>query len=206
MREVAHGHVGSRAEYQPRILVVPEMVAEALFEVAPLLAFGAEPGDGPIREHAVQDHQALNGAFDRDSPAVSVVRLSDGRVERLVVNVEDACPSGRPELNCGDESPRQDPFDEVVDLLSVGDPGERRVLPADEHAGVQHDSNQEARLTIGETERCDGSSGLDRETVCIRHTGDGRIQGHNHLEAAVCTRRSDSRLRDLTCGFSRGGS
>jgi hypothetical protein len=132
--------------------------------------------DGPIREHAVQDPQALNGAFDRDSPAVSVVRLSDGRVERLVVNVEDACPSGRPELNCGDESPRQDPFDEVVELLPVGDPGERGVLSADEHAGVQHHGYKEATLTIGETERRGGSSGLDRETACIRHTGDDRIQ------------------------------
>ena len=138
VREVPHGHVRSLAEHQPRILVVPEAVAEALFEVAPLLAFGAEPGDGPIREHAVQDHQALDRPVDRDSPAVPVVRLSDGRVERLVMNVEDSRPSGRSELDRSDELPGDELFYEVVDLLPVGDAGERRVLPADEHAGVQH--------------------------------------------------------------------
>ena len=59
----------------------------------------------------------------------------------------------------------------------MGDTGERRVLPADEHAGGQHHGYKEATLTIGETERRGGSRGLDRETVCIRHTGDDRIQG-----------------------------
>jgi hypothetical protein len=63
-----------------------------------------------------------------------------------------------------------------VDLLPVGDPGERRVLPADEQAGVQHHGYKEATLTIGETERRGGPSGLNRDTVCIRHTGDDRIQ------------------------------
>jgi hypothetical protein len=65
------------------------MVAEAIFEVAPLLAFRAKPRDGPIPEHTIQDHQALNGPVDRDSSAVPVVRLADGRVERLVVNMKD---------------------------------------------------------------------------------------------------------------------
>ena len=128
-------------------------VAQALFEVAPLLAFGAEPGDGPIREHAVQDHQALDRPVDRDSPAVPVVRLADGRVERLVVNVEDPRPSGRSELDRGHEPPDQQLLDEVVNLLPVCDAGERGVLPADEHAGVQHDGRQEASLTLCETER-----------------------------------------------------
>ena len=41
-------------------------------------------------------------------------------------------------------------LDEVVDLLPVGDPGERRVLPADEHAGVQHHGDEEARLAWGQ--------------------------------------------------------
>jgi len=58
------------------------------------VAFGTEPGWQSVSEHAVQDHQALDGAVDRDSPAVPVVRLADGRIERLVMNVKDARPSG----------------------------------------------------------------------------------------------------------------
>jgi hypothetical protein len=70
VREIPYGDVRCPAEDQPRILIVPEGVAKTLFEVAPLLAFGAQPGDGPIREHAVQDHQALDRPVDRGSPAV----------------------------------------------------------------------------------------------------------------------------------------
>jgi len=92
------------------------------------------------------------------------------------VNVKYPRPSGRSELDRSDELPGDEFFYEVVDFLPVGDPGERRVLPADEHAGVQHHGYKEATLTIGAPERRGGSSGLDRETVCIRHTGDDRIQ------------------------------
>jgi hypothetical protein len=74
VREVAHGHVRSLAEQEARILVIPEVVAEMLLEVVPLLTLGAEPGDGPIGENAVQDYQALDRALDRDSPSVPVVR------------------------------------------------------------------------------------------------------------------------------------
>jgi hypothetical protein len=83
------------------------MVAEAIFEVAPLLAFRAKPRDGTIPEHTIQYHQALNGPVDRDSSAVPVVRLADGRIERLVVNMEDSRPSGRSELERGHEFPDQ---------------------------------------------------------------------------------------------------
>jgi hypothetical protein len=40
-----------------------------------------------------------------------------------------------------------------MDLLSVRDAGERRVLPADEHAGVPHDGDQESCLTVRKAER-----------------------------------------------------
>ena len=94
-----------------------------------------------------------NRPVDRDSPAVPVVRLADGRVERLVVNVEDPRPSGRSELDRSHEPPDEELLDEVVDLLPVRDAGERRVLSADEHAGVQHHGHQEASLTLCEAER-----------------------------------------------------
>jgi hypothetical protein len=169
VREVAHGHVRFPAEYQPRILVVPDMVAEALFEIAALFAFRAKPGDGPIREHAVQDHQAFDRPLDRDSPAVPIVRLTDGRVQRLVVNVEDPRPSGRTELNRSNEPPDQQFHDEVVNLLPVRDVCERRVLPADKHSGVQHDSRQEASLTLCETKGDESLDALTCGLVRLQH-------------------------------------
>jgi hypothetical protein len=119
LREVAHGHGQSLAEYQPRILVVPDAITQALFEVAALLTFGAEPCDGPVSEYTVQDHQAFDRPVDRNSATVAVVRLPDGRVERLVVNVENARPSGRSELDRSHEPPDQELLDEVVNLLPV---------------------------------------------------------------------------------------
>ena len=43
--------------------------------------------------------------------------------------------------------------EKVVRLLSVGDAGERAVLPLDEHAGVQHHRDEKPRLALREPER-----------------------------------------------------
>ena len=79
-------------------------------------------------------------------------RVADGCVERLVVNLEDLRPSGRSELDRSHESPDQKRLDEVMNFLAVRDPGERGVLPADEHAGMHHDVNEEATLTFCQTD------------------------------------------------------
>jgi hypothetical protein len=165
---VAHGDARSLSDDQPRILVVPETVTQAVSKVAPFLAFGSEPRERPIREHPVQEHQALDRPVDSDSPAVPVVRLAERGVERLMVNVEDSRPSGRSEPDGGHEPPDQELLDEVVDLLPMRDAGERGVLSADEHAGVQHDSNQEGSLAIRQIEWCGDASALDSETICAR--------------------------------------
>jgi hypothetical protein len=68
-----------------------------------------------------------------------------------MVEVEDLLSSGRPEPDRGDEPPGQEFLDEVVDLLSVSDARERGVLPADEHAGMQRDGCEKARLASGES-------------------------------------------------------
>jgi hypothetical protein len=47
-----------------------------------------------------------------------------------------------------------------VNLLPVCDAGERSVLPADEHAGVQHDHRQKASLPLSEIERHEDLSSL----------------------------------------------
>lgn len=65
------------------------------------------------------------------STAIPVIRLADGCVERLVMNVEDPRPSGRSKLDRGREFPDQQLLDEVVNLLPVCDAGERGVLSAD---------------------------------------------------------------------------
>jgi hypothetical protein len=63
------------------------------------------------------------------------------------------CPSPTTgSLRRAREPPDQQFLYEVVNLLPVCDPGERRVLPADEDASVQHDGRQEASLTLCETE------------------------------------------------------
>jgi hypothetical protein len=43
--------------------------------------------------------------------------------------MDDPRPSGRAEFDRGREPPDEERLDEVVDLLSVRDAGERRVLP-----------------------------------------------------------------------------
>jgi hypothetical protein len=86
-----------------------------------------------------------------------------------VVNVEDPCPSGRSELNRSDELPGDERSYKVVDLLPVSDPGERGVLPADEHAGVKHDARQETSLTFCETERQEKLNSLGCRLVRLQH-------------------------------------
>jgi hypothetical protein len=114
---------------------------------------------------------ALNRTLGRDSPTIPVVRLTDGCVQRLAVNVEDPYPSGRSKRDRGHEFPDQQLLDEVVNFLPVRDAGERSILPADEHAGVQHDGNQEASLTLCETERLEDLRALGCRLIrrsCIR--------------------------------------
>jgi hypothetical protein len=81
------------------------------------------------------------------------------------MHVKDLRPSGGAKLDRRDELPGNELFYEVVDFLAVGDPGERGVLPADEHARVQHDGNEETRLPLSKTERFDGSSAFGREGI-----------------------------------------
>ena len=132
--EVAHGLFRCAAEDQARILDVAQVEAPQRAEVCALLAFGAEPSERRVHEHAVEHQQALDRLFDREPAPVAIVGVADGGVQGLVVDVVDARPAVRPE---GDEPGvlvRQHAGDEVVDLLPVRDAGEGRVLAADEDA------------------------------------------------------------------------
>jgi predicted transcriptional regulator len=85
--------------------------------------------------------------------------------------LDDLRPSGRAEFDRGREPPDKERLDEVVDLLSVRDTSERRILPADAYAGVPHDGDQETRLTVRETERRERSIAFSGKTIRIRPDG-----------------------------------
>jgi hypothetical protein len=67
-----------------------------------------------------------------------------------VLNVKDTSPSGRSELDRSHESPDQELLDQVVNLLSVRDANEGRILAAYEHASMKHYRDEKARLAFGE--------------------------------------------------------
>jgi hypothetical protein len=86
---------------------------------------------------------------------VPVIWFADCGVERFVVHMEDPSPLLSSNLRGCGEPLSQEFLDKVVDLLAMSDARERAVLAADEYSGVQHDRDEEAGLTIGETERRD---------------------------------------------------
>ena len=55
--------------------------------------------------------------------------------------------------------------DEVVRLLPVRDAGEAAVLALDEHARMQHDRHEEARLALGEPERLEVGGAFRHEVA-----------------------------------------
>jgi len=52
--------------------------------------------------------------------------------------------------------------------LPVRDAGERRVLPADEDAGILHHGDEETRLTVRKAEQRERSIALGAKTIRIR--------------------------------------
>ena len=96
-----------------------------------------------------------------------VVDLANGRVERLVVDVEEAAPVQRPDRNRLRHPTCRESLEEVVGLLAVDDARERAVLSLHEDAAVQHHRDQEAGLALREPERGDRLRAVDREAVDI---------------------------------------
>jgi hypothetical protein len=95
----------------------------------------------------------MNRPVDCDASSISVVRLASRRVQRLVVHMDDPRPSGRAEFDRGREPPDEERLDDDVNFLSVRDAGERRILSADEYAGVSHHGDEETCLTVRQVER-----------------------------------------------------
>ncbi len=149
VREEADGLPRRPSEDQPGILGVAQVEAPQCAKVRALLAFGAEPGQRPVHQHAVEHQQTLKGLLDGRPAAVPIVGVADGPIARLVVDVEQARPPVRPESDGPRVPVRQQAREEVVHLLPVRDAGEGRVLAPDEHARVAKDEVEESVLALG---------------------------------------------------------
>ena len=80
---------------------------------------------------------------------MTIVRLANGAIQRLVVDVVQARLVMAARVRRGVRRAPAAPK-EVVHLPAVGDAGERAVVPAETDAGVQHHRHQEAGLALGE--------------------------------------------------------
>ena len=114
---------------------------------------------------------------------------ADGRPEGLVVDMKHSPSMEFPRGNRRRKSPLDERLDKVGALLSVDDAGEAAVLALDEHAGVQENVQEKARLTLGEAERGDsfhplGIGQVNRPAVGFRRQ-DHRINSSAILGCAV---------------------
>jgi hypothetical protein len=118
-------------------------------QVRSLLVGRPQPHKIWVFDHGVEHHQPLNSVVQGDGLTDTAVGLTDGGVQRSLVDVVDAravmtavehrCVLKMHEL--GEELPR---------LRSIDDAAEPRVLPRDADAGVEHYRRQKPRLTLGE--------------------------------------------------------
>jgi hypothetical protein len=135
--KVPHGPFGAVAERQMRVLPGVESAFQMTYEVSPLVAGRTKPGTGWLVEHRIEKHQALDHPPRRSGLPESVVRLTHGRPQRLVMHVEHPTSMELSRRDRGRESSFHKSLDEVGALLAVDDAGERAVLTLDEDAGVQ---------------------------------------------------------------------
>ena len=124
-----------------------------------------------MRDHVVEDHEALDRPAERHPLAEPDVPLLDGLVERDVVQVVDArlagaAQVGRHELATGELG------EKVDQLLPADDARERTVLPAQKDAGMQHHLDQEGGLALRKSE-----VGDPRDPLLVGHRNSSTIRG-----------------------------
>src|SRR3989442_10060330 len=117
-------------------------------EVLHLLALCPQPAKLRLREHGIQEHEALDGPRECDRLAVPVVGFVDDGVEPLRVDVKD------PGLAVGGRVrrgyfPSDQGGEEVDDLLTVGDSRIRAVLSSHAYPRMKHHGHEEAGLATG---------------------------------------------------------
>ena len=130
VREVPHGLLGAVAERQMRVLPGVESALQMTYEVSPLVAGRTKPRTGGLNEHGIEEHHALDHAPWSGGLSESVVRLTHGRPERLVVHVEHPASMELARRDRCRESTLDERLDEVGALLTVDDAGERAVPDA----------------------------------------------------------------------------
>src|SRR4051812_1675190 len=102
------------------------------------------------REHGIEAHKPLGGTPGRHASAIATLRLANGVIERLVMNVIEA--RAIVDAVGGDGIPALDELVEKrVALLAAGrNAGERRVLTFDAQPGMAHDEHEKPGLPLGE--------------------------------------------------------
>jgi hypothetical protein len=170
VREVPHGLLGAVAERQMRVFPGVQSAFEMTDEISPLVAGRTKPRAARLVEHGIEEHQTLDHAPRRSGLPESVVRLTHGRPERLVMHVEHPASMELSRRDRGRESSFDKSLDEVGALLAVDDAGERAVLTLHEDAGMEQYVHEKPCLPLGEAERRDrvdalGVCDVDRPSV-----------------------------------------
>lgn len=125
-------------------------------EELPLVIRRAQPPAAPVAQDGVENHHPLDHPADDTQPPVSVVRLADRFVQRLVVNVVEAPLPHRPGLDDTDESAGRETRHELAAVLAARRSGEGAVLPLKEAARMHHHRHEELTLAQGESETGQG--------------------------------------------------
>jgi hypothetical protein len=122
-----------------------------------------------------------------------IIRLTDGLVERLVLDVVQPAAVQRARGDRRSVAGRDELGEEVMCLLAVRDAGEQPVLPFDEHAGEDEHMHQKPRLTLGKPEPHEGADPRGTDAVA-----EARRDGLHHMKSSA-TRGSNPRppLRPL---------
>jgi hypothetical protein len=96
VREVPRGLGIIGAKDERREVALRHLAVER--EVGHFLPFRREPVRVPIGQDSIQDHEPFNGSRQRCRSSMTVVRLADGAIETLVVDVKQppAGGAGRP--------------------------------------------------------------------------------------------------------------
>jgi hypothetical protein len=157
-REIPHRLGVVRAEREMREIPPRDPMREG--EIRLLLMLGREPRLLPIREHRIEHHQPFHGPRQRRRTPMAIVRLPDGSIERLVMDVVQpglvmATRSGGRVATRSNDRKKSCIFWPYAIRP-------RAVVTAQTDARVEHDCDQKARLTRRESEIGHGSKALVR--------------------------------------------
>jgi hypothetical protein len=133
-----------------RIPGVGQVLLEGFSEVRALVLLGAQPAIPFVGEHGVQQHQSFDEASQGCGLPMSVVRLTDGFVQRLELHVIKPSAVERARRDRRGVAGRDELRQEVVCLLTVRETSEGAVLAFEEYAREDLHVHEKPRLALGE--------------------------------------------------------